>query len=230
MLMSFQTAAVSFAVIVIAHGMAIGQLRANVPSADLAVATTSQADAKSEQAVPSPTPEPPTPPAEPPTLSVAPIDHLTYPPERPAWVDVENDLEGKTHRWIVRTPPCDSREECDDRLAIALWAEMENYTAQLVGTTDVDGLLSIEDEEVLKQLVARRYDGTLSQGNLPAFESVLELQIGPEFQAGLQRAWQNREVRQRLGAVGVLVTGGWLALMTVAGITAGVSRHRATRG
>lgn len=219
MLIQVRSASCWLLLLVFAHVAVIGQgWTAEEGTGGAAVEGTSDADAQGRSADREP---------EPPTLSVAPSEHVVYPESRPAWVDAENDLDSDTHRWIVRTIPCDSREECDDRLTVALSVEVDNYTSQLIGSTDVDGLFPIDDDETMKQLIARRYDGTLTQGNLPAFESALELRIGPEIQSQLRRSWQNQEVRRRLGALGVIVTGGWAFLVAVATITAGLCRHRA---
>lgn len=163
------------------------------------------------------------------TLSVAPSDHVEYPADRPEWIDAENDLGLPLHRWIVRTPPCETREECEDVLAVMFLSELHRYGRALTGSPLVDQL-AVEDEELLESLVARRYDGTLTQGNLPAYESALELRIGPDFQERVWRHVRNGEVRQRIGAVGVMSAGGLALVVMLAGATAGISRHRASRG
>ncbi len=163
------------------------------------------------------------------TLSVAPSDHVEYPADRPEWIDAENELGSPLHRWIVRTPPCETREECEDVLAVMLLSELHQYGRALTGSPFVDQL-AVEDEELLESLVARRYDGTLTQGNLPAYESALELRIGPDFQGRVWRHVRNGEVRQRIGAVGVMSAGGLALVVMLAGATAGISRHRASRG
>lgn len=158
-------------------------------------------------------------------LSVAPIDHLQYPEDRPGWIEAGHDLESSTHRWIVRTEPSDSPEAAQDRLAVALSAGLETYVAQLLGSSDVAGILPADDKQVLEQLIARRYEGRLTRGGEPAYEAALELQITPEVRHRVHEAWKNRQVRSRLGALGVLVGGG-LALLTFGAVVAGgISRH-----
>ena len=162
------------------------------------------------------------------TLSVAPSDHVEYPEDRPEWIDAENDLRSPVHRWIVRTPPCETREECEDSLAFMFLSELHQYGSALTGSPFADDV-SIEEDELLESLVARRYDGTLTQGNLAAYESALELRIGPDFQGRVWRQVRNGEVRQRIGAVGVMSAGGLALVVMLAGATAGISRHRASR-
>ena len=163
---------------------------------------------------------------QPAALSVPPLDHVTYPDDRPDWVEAEDDLEAVTHRLMVRTPPCESREECEDRLARELVLKLQVYPSLLLDDPAAAFLFPVDDKAITERVIARRYDGELRQGELPAFESVLELRIDAELQHQLRHRYRNRELRDRYGALAVLGVGGWVVMAGLAGMTAMWGRRR----
>ena len=163
---------------------------------------------------------------QPAPLSVPPLDHVTYPDDRPDWVEAEDDLEAVTHRLMVRTPPCESREECEDRLARELVLKLQVYPSLLLDDPAAAFLFPVDDKAITERVIARRYDGELRQGELPAFESVLELRIDADLQHQLRHRYRNRELRDRYGALAVLGVGGWMVMAGLAGMTAMWGRRR----
>ena len=152
-------------------------------------------------------------------LSVAPLDHMEYPPDRPAWIDqtIEIDqLFGAEHRTatvVVVSGPSDTLDESLDELLVMQRAAVNSVIAQVTGHQDVDSVFVISDEEIDRDLVTRRYDGEVLQGDTPRYEHAVELQFSPKLRRAMIAAKDNIEVRHRLNAIGVMTLGGFLTLI-----------------
>lgn len=152
-------------------------------------------------------------------LSVAPLDHMEYPPDRPAWIDqtIEIDqLFGAEHRTatvVVVSGPSDTLDESLDELLVMQRAAVNSVIAQVTGHQDVDSVFVISDEEIDRDLVTRRYDGEVLQGDTLRYEHAVELQFSPKLRRAMIAAKDNIEVRHRLNAIGVMTLGGFLTLI-----------------
>lgn len=159
-------------------------------------------------------------------LSVAPLDQIQYPEDRPAWIDAENDLSGQTHRWVVTTSPCETREQSAGELDRMLPVAVQLYAERLV--RDREGCRDVEvgdAVQVARDAIARRYDGTVEQGDVTLYESAAELEFPPAVQAEIRRRCLNAEVRGRLGVLGLFVSGGLACLILGSVVVNGCCRH-----
>ncbi len=162
------------------------------------------------------------PPAE---LSVAPLDHVVYPADRPKWLADAPKLDGETHQWVVVTPACDSPEDAADMIAIQARGAVQSYVEQLTGATTERMEFPIEDRWIDDVLVAKRYSGEFTEGDAPRFEEAVMLSFSPTVQEQIQATWKNFEVRQRLGALGLGVTGFLGMLFVGSGVLSVVGRR-----
>ncbi len=137
-------------------------------------------------------------------LSVAPLDHIEYPPSRPEWVDHSVEIDEHTTRIVVVSGPSDSSEESQQELKLMQRAAVSTYLSRLSDEGQYD-FYPITDEEIERELVTRRYGGELLQGDTTRYEHAVELRFDEHKRAEIAAAWNNVEVRDRLGAVGVLV-------------------------
>jgi hypothetical protein len=159
-------------------------------------------------------------------LSVAPLDQIQYPEDRPAWIDAENDLRGQTHRWVVTTSPCETRAQAAGELERVLPVAVQLYAERLV--RDSEGCRDVElgdAAQLARDAIARRYDGTVEQGDVTLYESAAELEFPRGVQAEIRRRCLNAEVRGRLGALGLFVGGGLACLILGSVMVNGCCRH-----
>lgn len=165
----------------------------------------------------------------PPKLSVAPLDHVDYPAERPGWLNDPPQLDGATHTWVVVTPGCDSQEEADEMIGVLARAAVASYIEQQTGLATDQLDFPIEDRWVDERLVDKRYSGRYSEGDSPRFETAWKLSFSPSVQRQIQTTRENFEVRQRLGAMGLGVSGVLGMLFLGSGVLGVVSRRYQTR-
>lgn len=168
-------------------------------------------------------------------LSVPPFEHREYPDERPEWLSQKADAEGEIHRMVVVTEPCETVSESKDRLTIAIAATLNGYAAEHFGSYHHTKMLPIDNPKTLDGLISRSYEGSLTAGGQTMYESAAELQITPEIRAEIQDTRKRARVGRRLKAMGGLMIGGFLLLVTGTMVAGGVSRHvqrkeRATDG
>jgi hypothetical protein len=145
-------------------------------------------------------------------LSAPPLDHVEYPGDRPLWLDQDPDLESRIHTWVVVTHPCETSEESAERLAIAQRAAVSSYVRALTGSEDVE-FYPINDRWIDSQLIVESYRGKLTKGCEPMYEQAVMLEFTPRIQQEILAAWKNIQVRERLGALGVMVFFGLITLI-----------------
>ncbi len=147
-------------------------------------------------------------------LSVAPLDHVEYPADRPKWVSAAPDFESSQHSWSVVTPPCDLPEDANDLLRVLMRATVASYIQQVTGETAEKIEFAITDEWIERELVAKRYEGKLLEGDSTRHEQAALLEFSPLVRDNMLATWKNHEVSQRLAVLGLGVTGllGMLAL------------------
>ncbi len=158
-------------------------------------------------------------------LSVAPLDHVVYPADRPNWLAETPKLEGESHQWVVVTPACDSPKEAADMIAIQARGAVESYVEHLTGATTERMEFSIQDRWVDDVLVTKRYSGEFTEGDASRFEEAVMLSFPPTVQEQIQATWKNFEVRQRLGAMGLCVAGFLGMLFVGSGVLSVVGRR-----
>ena len=56
--------------------------------------------------------------AEPAPLSVAPLDQIQYPEDRPEWIDAPTNLKALPHGWTVVSGPSETSEQSLDELRL----------------------------------------------------------------------------------------------------------------
>jgi len=140
-------------------------------------------------------------------LRVAPLDHVEYPADRPAWIDVISDMNGDTHTWVVVSTPSESLQESLESLQMLQSIAIDLYANKLIQQAGHHDSLTLDESwmtEHLERLVARTYQGTLIQGDAEYFEHAVELHFTPEIQTQIWHQWKNQEVGRRLGLVGFL--------------------------
>lgn len=166
-------------------------------------------------------------------LSVAPLDHIKYPDDRPEWVTAAPDLDQEDHTWVVVTPPCESVEECEAKLQILIEAASSSYADSFIRQDSgniprTDDFHEFSRELIDDQLVTKTYRGEVTQGDSLLYEQAALLTFDPDTQAEVRQSWKNGEVKQRLGALGVLAGGG-VALIILGSTCIGAISRRVER-
>ncbi|WP_182867757.1 hypothetical protein [Stieleria mannarensis] len=156
-------------------------------------------------------------------LSVAPMDHVTYPDDRPAWIETEPDLQSPVHRWVVTTSGSETMELCEAELEVLKPAAVALYIKETTGWVCDDAMLDpqwIEDE-----LVERRYVGTLQMGDRTLHEIAVELTFDAEDRKRIRRAMNNSVVGERMRATAGLLALGLIGLCLSGGVLGVFSRR-----
>ncbi len=146
-------------------------------------------------------------------LSVAPLDHVEYPDDRPEWVGQSVEVNDDATVIVVVSGPSDTEQESLEELRVMQRAAVNAMVARVTGHQDVEQVFPMGDEEIDRQLVARRYSGELLQGDATKYEHAVELHFSKEILELMHAAKNNIEVRHRLAAVGVLAVAGLVSLM-----------------
>lgn len=156
-------------------------------------------------------------------LSTAPSTHVSYPEDRPGWIDQQPDLESSVQTWVVSTSGCESMEMCEAQLEALLPAAVSLYIKETTGWICDDDFLDADWIE--NQLVARRYVGTLQQGGRDLDEIAVELNFDANSRDRIRRAFQNSVVDDRLRATGGLFALALIGLCCTGGLLGIVSRR-----
>ena len=107
-------------------------------------------------------------------------------------------------------------------------AAVSTYVSQVSDSGGHFEFYPISDEEIDAELVKRRYSGTVTQGDMKMYEDAVELRFAEDQRQEIQAAWKNVEVRDRLGALGVMVFGG-LVMLICSSALVGVASRRVER-
>jgi len=167
---------------------------------------------------------------DPAPLSVAPLDHVEYPEHRPSWVDRTVDFDNGTASIIVVSGPSDTAEESYNELLLMQRTAVEVYIAQVSQGELTGESFPISDEEIESDLVVRRYEGEVFQGDATKYEHAVELHFDSDHHAAILEARNNLEVRDRLGALGVLTFGGLMTLICSSALLSVVIRRSSRAG
>lgn len=146
-------------------------------------------------------------------LSVAPLDHVEYPMDRPSWVSNEPYFDGDNDTIVVVSAPCETPEESLEELKWMQRAAIATYIARLIEFSGDFDFYPISDEQIDSDLVIRRYAGEVNQGGTTKYEHAVELRFDASKQIEITEAWKNVEVRHRLGAMGALTFVGLVLLI-----------------
>jgi hypothetical protein len=158
-----------------------------------------------------------------PELSVAPLQYVTYPDDRPSWIQREPDLDSAVHTWVVTTSGCESIEQCEAELVVFKRAAVALYIKETTGWVCDDDFL--DDRWIEDQLVARRYVGTLVKGDDRLNEIAVELEFDAESRQRIQRAQKDCIVNDRLRATGGLFALALIGLCCTGGLLGALSRR-----
>ena len=161
-------------------------------------------------------------------LSVAPLDHVEYPEARPDWINQETDVSEEEARFVVLSGPCDTPEESLEELAIMQRAALATF---IVGVTDSGGVSDFYplSDGRIEGYVHRSYEGEVTSGDVIRYEHAVEMVIDDKERKRMEQAWQNVEVRDRLGALGVMIVGGLAVLMSSSAVLGMTTRRITSR-
>lgn len=156
-------------------------------------------------------------------LSVAPLDHVDYPLERPGWIEEHRvpvaPNEGGDLLISVSSGPAASPEIAAEMMEVMARGAVENYLEQMTQ----DGAEPVPADEIevapdwlREELISRRYDGTVGSGDEVRYESACLLRISAEEQQKLTESIQNYRLQRRLSTVGVVALVGFAGLVSAA--------------
>lgn len=159
-------------------------------------------------------------------LSVAPLDHIEYPDDRPEWVKQTTDFDADAHSIVVVSGPSDTPQQSEEELNLMARIAVSTYIARITDAAATDhDFYPISDYEINRDLVVRRYSGTLTKGDDTMYEDAVELVFTMGKRDEIKAAWANVAVRERLGALGVMIFGGLVMLICSSAVVGVVSRR-----
>jgi hypothetical protein len=161
-------------------------------------------------------------------LSVAPLDVIDYPQDRPSWVSQPLQIDKDSRSIVVVSGPCDTREESIEELRLMRRAAVSTYVSLVCESGGQYDFYPISDEEIDAELVRRSYAGTVTQGDMKMYEDAVELRFTDDQRQEIEAAWKNVEVRDRLGTLGFLVFSG-LVMLICSSALVGVASRRVER-
>ncbi|TWU34343.1 hypothetical protein [Novipirellula artificiosorum] len=158
-------------------------------------------------------------------LSVAPLDQITYPEDRPDWLGDPPTRDGSVDRWVVVSTPAETVQQSEEDLRLMQHAAVSTYVRGLVDAGNQFDFFPVTDRWIDEQLVRRSYDGEVTQGDLLLHEHATELVFDPQTKADIRKAWKQVQVRDRLAVMGVTVAGGLCCLVLGSVVTGMVGRR-----
>ncbi|MGI9470900.1 MAG: hypothetical protein ACR2NZ_05185 [Rubripirellula sp.] len=145
-------------------------------------------------------------------LSVAPLDHVVYPDSRPEWINQAADVSNDEARFVVVSGPCDSPEESLEELNIMQRAALATFISSVTGSGGSYDFYPLSEERMQK-FIEQSYEGQVTAGDATRYEHAVEMVVSAADRKQIEQAWKSLEVRDRLGALGVMVFGGLIVLM-----------------
>lgn len=156
-------------------------------------------------------------------LAVAPLTpgSVTYPPQRPEWVEQAPDLTGDLHRWPVVSTPASSPELSRLALQAQLRAAAETYVETLVKDEAAASVVMLDDNWIADRLSAdHHYDGEVDVGGETMYESAAQLLFEPADRQWIEKRWQSHQVTDRLVQVAIFtVLGGTFLFVLTTGMS-----------
>ena len=141
-------------------------------------------------------------------LSVAPLDVVKYPADRPRWIGSPADTDGEIHSLVAVSQPSETQDESLASLKMMRRIAVQLYANKLILADGHPEPFVLSEDWIAKNVdrfVAREYEGTLKQGDMDLYEHAVELHFSADAQEEIRHQWKNVEVRGRLGALGFLV-------------------------
>ena len=156
-------------------------------------------------------------------LSVAPsaAGLLTYPPNRPSWVDQSPDMSADLHRWPVVSTPASTAELSRQALLAQLRAAAETYVETILDETDAASIITLDDAWIESHLSAdHQYEGEVFAGDEVMYESAAQLLFEPADRQWIQTRWKSHQVGERLVNLAIVAfLGGTMLFVTTAGMS-----------
>ncbi|WP_164101517.1 hypothetical protein [Candidatus Laterigemmans baculatus] len=178
---------------------------------------------------------------EPRPLSVAPLNQVTYPEDRPEWVDAppslgsfragdlgEGSEAGAVDVWPVKSLLRPTAEEARESLEVQIQGAAAAYAERFLGTDRAQQLPpSVPLVPELETLpAADRYAGTATLGDQTVYEEAARLRFDEAYRQRLAKQWQQAEVGSRLKWLGVAGGGGLVVLLSATGLVRRTARRR----
>jgi len=162
-------------------------------------------------------------------LSVAPQSSaatITFPPDRPSWVDQSPDLSADLHRWPVVSTPASTAELSRQALSAQLRAAAETYLETILKETDAAAVITLDDAWIESHLSAdHQYEGEVFAGDEVMYESAAQLLFEPADRRWIQTRWNSHQVAGRLVNLAILTfLGGTILFVATAGLSIVVRR------
>lgn len=153
-------------------------------------------------------------------LSVAPLDHVDYPLDRPGWIEEHRvpvaPSNGGDLLISVSSGPAASPEIAAEMMEVMARGAVENYLEQMAqhGAEMVPAdQIEVAPDWLREELISRRYDGTVGMGDEVRYESACLLRISGEEQQKLAESIQNYRLQGRLSKVGAIALLGFAGLL-----------------
>ncbi|TWT80030.1 hypothetical protein CA13_14420 [Planctomycetes bacterium CA13] len=162
-------------------------------------------------------------------LSVAPLDQIIFPSDRPQWLDNVPQLDDSVHNWVVVSSPSDTFEASEQNLRLMQRAAVLTYIQRLVNAGRNFDFFTITNEWIDEKLVRKSYHGEVTQGDTVLFEHATELEFDEPTRQEIHRAWKQVQISDRLGIMGLTVGGGFCLLVLASAVTGMLSRRVKTK-
>jgi hypothetical protein len=146
-------------------------------------------------------------------LSVAPLDHIEYPDDRPEWISRAPTFDEDSFSIVVVSGPCETPEESLQELKLMQRAAVSTFVTRIAKSDGCFDFYPISDEVIDRELVTNRHAGQVTQGDMTKYEHAVEIRIPDARRQQIVNAWKNIEVRDRLGALGVVTFCGLVMLI-----------------
>jgi hypothetical protein len=152
-------------------------------------------------------------------LSIAPLDHVDYPSDRPQWINQSSEGQQNDEETIlisVVSPPQPTPDAAAEMMEVMTRGVVENYIdqkASLVREPIDSKKIEVEMDWIRDELITRRYDGEVKVGEHTQYESACLLSLTLDHQETLDRLIENHQLMHRFGVVGVFALGGFHSLV-----------------
>lgn len=154
-------------------------------------------------------------------LSVAPLDHVDYPLDRPTWIEEHRvpvtPQNGEDLLISVSSGPAASPEIAAEMMEVMARGAVENYLEQMAqdGAEPVPvDRIEVASNWLREELISRRYDGSVGSSDEVRYESACLLRISGEEQQKLADSIQNYRLQGRLSNLGVIAVLGFAGLLS----------------
>lgn len=166
------------------------------------------------------------------TLSVAPMDHVQYPPDRPNWIDDDPIIESDSASIVAYSGIQDTEAAADDMLEVMTTAAVETVVRHRLDsvTQSIDPeQVQLDRRWIEDRIVVRRYAGEATIGGETKYECAVLLRLSGEENQVIAEAIANAQIAERLAVVGIASLGGFACLVGGSVVFGGLSRRRSNR-